>query len=79
MWSHLIGIVSQLNEFYTIPPQTFTTYNSQSIILGIHFTASKGTDNNTIFLFQKCDTFGRTEEGRTWPTSQDHPDCTQLT
>ena len=31
--SHLLGIVSQLNEFHTIPPQIFTTYNSQSIYL----------------------------------------------
>ena len=27
--SHLIGIVSQLNEFHTILSQIFTTYNSQ--------------------------------------------------
>ena len=62
MCSHLLGIVS---EFHTIPSQIFTTYNSQSIVLGIYFTSSKGTNNNMIFLFQKCDTFGRTEEGRT--------------
>ena len=35
MHSHLLGIVSQLNKFHTIPPQIFTTYNSQSIVLGI--------------------------------------------
>ena len=29
MHSHLLGIVSQLNEFHTIPPQIFTTYDSQ--------------------------------------------------
>ena len=39
--SHLLEIVSQLNEFHTIPSQTFTTHNSQSIILGIHLTSSK--------------------------------------
>ena len=76
--SLLLGIVSQLNELHTIPSQIFTTYNSQSIGFGIHFTSSKGTDNNRIFLFQKCDTFGRTEKGRTWLTSQDHTDFTQL-
>ena len=27
--SNLLGIVSQLNEFHTIPSQIFTTYNSQ--------------------------------------------------
>ena len=27
-----LGIVSQLNEFHTIPSQIFTTYNSQSIV-----------------------------------------------
>ena len=31
-----------------------------------------------IFLFQKCDTFGRTAKGRTWLASQDHPHYTQL-
>ena len=36
--SHLLGIVAQLYEFHTIPPQILTTYNSQSIGLGIHFT-----------------------------------------
>ena len=76
MHSHLLGIVSQLNKFHTIPPHIFTTYNSQSIVLEIHFTSSKGNYNNMILLFQKCDTFARTEEGRTWPTSQDHPDYT---
>ena len=39
--SHLLGIVSQLNEFHTIPSQNFTTYTSQSIVLGIHLTSSK--------------------------------------
>ena len=68
--------MSQLNKFHTIPSQIYTTYDSQIIVLGIHFTSSKGTDNNMIFLFQKCDKFGRTKEGRAWPTSQDNPDCT---
>ena len=76
--SHLLGIVSPLNEFQTIPSQTFTTYNSQSIFPGIHLTSSKRISNNTIFLFQKCDTFDRTAKGRTWLASQDHPDYTQL-
>ena len=39
--SHLLGIVSQLNEFCTIPSQNFTTYNSQSIFSEIHLTSSK--------------------------------------
>ena len=34
--SHLLGIVSELNEFHTIPSQTFTTYNSQCRFSGIH-------------------------------------------
>ena len=76
MCSNLLVIVSQFNEFHTIPSQIFTTYNSLSIGSVNHFTASKGTNNNTIILFQKCDTFGSTEEGRTWLTSQDHPDYT---
>ena len=38
----------------------------------------KGIDNNTIFLLQKCDTFDWTTKGRTWMTSQDHTDFTQL-
>ena len=46
MHSHLLVIVSQLNGFHTIPSQIFITYNSQSIVSGIHFTSSKGTDNN---------------------------------
>ena len=37
-----------------------------------------GSDNNMIFVFQKCDTFGRTTKGRTWLASQDHPLYTQL-
>ena len=37
-----------------------------------------GSDNNMIFVFQTCDTFGRTTKGRTWLASQDHPDYTQL-
>ena len=76
MYSHLLGIVSQLNEFHTTPSQIFTSYNAQRMVLGIHFMSSKGTNNNPIFLSQRCDTIGRTEEGRTWPTSQDHPDYT---
>ena len=51
MHSHLLGIVSQLNKFHIIPSQIFTTYDSQSIVLAIHFTSSKGTNNNMIFLF----------------------------
>ena len=38
--SHLLGIVSQLNEFQTIPSQILPTYKSQSIFLGIHLTSS---------------------------------------
>ena len=39
--SHLLGIVSQLNEFHIIPSQIFTIYNSQSIFSGICLTSSK--------------------------------------
>ena len=53
MHSHLLGIVSQLDEFHTIPSQIFITYNSQSIVLGIHCTSSEGTHNNMTFLTQK--------------------------
>ena len=77
--SHLLGIVLQFNEFHTIPSQNFTTYNSQSRFAAIHHTSYKGIGNNTIFLFQECDTFDRTTKGRTWlvgVTSQDHPDYT---
>ena len=30
--SHLLGIVSQHNEFHTIPSQILTTHNSQSML-----------------------------------------------
>ena len=36
--SQLLGIVSQLNEFHTIPSQNVTTYDSQSIFSGINLT-----------------------------------------
>ena len=39
--SHLLGIVSQLNDFHAIPSQTFTTYNSSNSFSGIHLTSSK--------------------------------------
>ena len=74
--SHLLGIVSQLNEFCTIPSQIFTTYNSQSIFQESTSLLPKGISNNMIFLFQKCDTFDRTKKGRTWLTCQDHQDYT---
>ena len=38
--SHLLGIISQLNKFHTISSQICTTYNSQSIVLGIHSSFS---------------------------------------
>ena len=38
---NLLGIVSQLNKCHTIPSQIFPTYNSPSILLGIHLTSSK--------------------------------------
>ena len=38
---HHLGIVAQLNEFSTIHSQIFITYNSQSIVSGIHLTSSK--------------------------------------
>ena len=38
----------------------------------------KINSNNTIFLFQMCDTFDRTTKGRSWLASQDHPDYTQF-
>ena len=39
--THLLGIVSQLSEFHTIPSQLFTTYNSQSICSGIYLISYK--------------------------------------
>ena len=39
--SHLLGIVSQLREFHTIPSQIFTTFNSQILFSGNHLTSSK--------------------------------------
>ena len=82
MHSHLLGIVSQLNEFHTIPSQNLTTYNSHNIcVQECTSLLTEGISNNMIFLFQKCDTFEKTTIGRTWlagVTSQDHPDYTQL-
>ena len=79
--SLLLGSVSQLNEFCTIPSQIFTTNNSQSICQESTSLLPNGIGYTTIFLFQKCDTFDRTKNRRTWlagVTSQDHPDYTQL-
>ena len=55
-------------------PHTFHRVCSQESSLLL----PKGVSNNMIFLFQKCDTFGKTTKGRTWLDSQDHPDFTQL-
>ena len=50
---HLLGNARQLHEFHANPSQTFTPYNSQSVVLGTQFTLPKSMGNNTIFLFQK--------------------------
>ena len=50
--AHLLGNAWQLHEFHTNPSQTFTTYNSQSVVLGTQLTLPKSMGNNTIFLFQ---------------------------
>ena len=74
--SHLLGIVSQLNEFHTIPSHNFTTYNYRVYFKEFTSLLPKGINNNMIFLFQKCDTFDRTAKVRTWlagMTSQDYP------
>ena len=76
--SLLLRIVSQLNNFRTILSQIFTIYFHRVYVLEYISLLPKGIDNNMIFLFQKCDTFDRTMKGRTWLTSQDHPDFTQL-
>ena len=39
--------------FHANPSQTFTPYNSQSVVLGTKLTLPKSMGNNTIFLFQK--------------------------
>ena len=77
--AHFLGIVSELNEFHTIPSQNFTTHNLHNIVSGMHRTSSKRISPNMILLFQMCDTFDRTTIGRTWlvgVTSQDHPGST---
>ena len=53
--AHLLGKACQLHEFHANanPSQTFTTYNSQSVIVGTQLTLPKNMGNNTIFLFQK--------------------------
>ena len=51
--AHLLGNARQLHEFHANPSQTFTTYNSQSVMLGTQLTLPKSMGNNTIFLFQK--------------------------
>ena len=37
--------------FHANPSQNFTTYNSQSVVLGTQLTLPKSMGNNTIFLF----------------------------
>ena len=76
--SHLLGIVSQLNNFHTILPKS-----SPHTIHGVYDQEStsclpKGITNNMIFLFEMCHTFDRTTKGRTWLASQCHADYTQL-
>ena len=51
--AHLLGNARQLHVFHANPSQNFTTYNSQSVLLGIQFTLPRSMGNNTIFLFQK--------------------------
>ena len=61
-------------QVYTMPSQIFTTYNSQRYFQEFTSLLPKRTNNNTIFLLPTC----VTTKGRTWPTSQDHTDFTQL-
>ena len=51
--AHLLGIARQLHEFQANPSQTFTPYNSQSVLSGTQLTLPNTMGNNTIFLFQK--------------------------
>ena len=51
--AHLLGNACQLHEFHDNPSQTFTPYNSQSVLLGTQLTLRNTMGNNTIFLFQK--------------------------
>ena len=73
--SHLLGIMSQLNEFHTIPSQKSSPHTIHKVY-SQESTSSlpKGIGNNMIFLFQKFDTIDRTAKGRTWLASQDNPD-----
>ena len=63
--SHLLVIVSQLNEFTPFLPKS-----SPHIIPRVYCQESssllpKGISNNMIFLFLKCNAFDRTVKGRT--------------
>ena len=51
--AHLLGNALQLHEFHANPSQTFTTYNSQSVLSGTKIILPNTMGNNTIFLFQK--------------------------
>ena len=51
--AHLLGNALQLHEFHTYPSQTFTPYNSQSVMVGTQLTLPNTMGNSTIFLFQK--------------------------
>ena len=51
--AHLLGNALQLHKFHANPSQNFTTYNSQSVLLGTQLTLPKSMGHHTIFLFQK--------------------------
>ena len=53
MHAHLLGIACQLHGFHANHSQTFTPYNSQSVVSGTQLNLPITMGNNTIFLFQK--------------------------
>ena len=53
MHAHLLGNARQLHAFHANPSQTFTPYNSQSVLLGTQLNLPRSMGNNTIFPFQK--------------------------
>ena len=53
MRAHLLGNACELHEFHLNHSQSFTPYNSQSVVSGTQLTLPNTMGNNTIFLFQK--------------------------
>ena len=77
--AHLLGNVSQLNEFHTIPSQIFITYILHSVFSEMQLISSKELVTTQYSSSKEYDTFDRMTIGRTWladVVSQDHSDYT---